>query len=222
MSECSLTYPGRVSTDLARTRRGRAAPLSPDERRKAIVDAAVPLIVEHGERVTTRLIAEAAGVAEGTIFRVFADKNALLLAAAEETLNPSGGREALVASVAGIDDLHEVVRTVAAQMFVRSERVTTVLMALRRVWASQLSEREKGTTGPPAFVVEAHRALLERLTAVFEPFADQLVVSPERAALLLRTLVLGSHHPGTSGADRLTANEIADVLLNGICRRKES
>lgn len=44
-------------------------------------------------------------------------------------------------------------------------------------------------------------------------------MTPERAALLLRTLVLGSRNPGVRPEDRLSADEIADVLLNGIHRR---
>ena len=67
-----------------RRRTGRAAPMAPDDRRRAIVDAVVPLLLEHGGDVTTRQIAEAAGIAEGTIFRVFPDKPALLMAAAAE------------------------------------------------------------------------------------------------------------------------------------------
>ena len=53
----------------------RAAALPPDERRSMIVAATLPLLLEHGDRVTTRQIAEAAGIAEGTIFRAFADKD---------------------------------------------------------------------------------------------------------------------------------------------------
>ena len=56
----------------------RAAPMAADDRRQAIVDAVVPLLLEQGGDVTTRQIAEAAGIAEGTIFRVFPDKAALL------------------------------------------------------------------------------------------------------------------------------------------------
>ena len=66
-------------------------------------------------------------------------------------------------------------------------------------------------------MVEAHQALLERLTAVFEPHRDRLRVPPERAALLLRTLVLGTRNPGVRPEDRLSAEDIADALLHGIC-----
>ena len=42
----------------------RASALPADERRAAIVAAVRPVVLEHGERVTSRQIAEAAGVAE--------------------------------------------------------------------------------------------------------------------------------------------------------------
>ena len=66
----------------------RAPRLSPDERRAALVDATVPLLLEHGRAVTTRQIAEAAGIAEGTIFRVFATKEELVDAALDAAFDP--------------------------------------------------------------------------------------------------------------------------------------
>src|SRR5210317_2077536 len=71
------------------TQKARARPLSPEDRRAAILDAVVPLLIDHGAAVTTAEMAEAAGIAEGTIFRVFPDKASLLHAAVERTLDPS-------------------------------------------------------------------------------------------------------------------------------------
>src|SRR4051794_26805378 len=76
-----------MSATAVAPRTGRAAALPADERRAAIIDAVVPLLREHGEAVTCRQIALAAGIAEGTIFRVFADKDELLLAAFEQEVD---------------------------------------------------------------------------------------------------------------------------------------
>ena len=54
---------------------------------------------------------------------------------------------------------------------------------------------------------------------MFEPHRAELAVPPERAALLLRTLVLGSRHLGARREERLDADDIAGVLLDGIRRR---
>jgi AcrR family transcriptional regulator len=52
--------------------------MSTEDRQEAIALAAIPLLAEHGTHVTTGQIAKAAGIAEGTIFRVFKDKQELL------------------------------------------------------------------------------------------------------------------------------------------------
>src|SRR3954462_14862648 len=94
----------------------RAAPLSADERRDAIIDVVLPLLLEHGSDVTTRQIAEAAGIAEGTVFRVFPDKAALLMAAAEDTMNPANGRAELAAALEGVTDLRQRVVVTARRL----------------------------------------------------------------------------------------------------------
>ena len=49
-----------------------------------------PLVLAHGSAVTTRQIAEAAEVAEGTIFRVFPDKVSLVEAVVGEAHDEHG------------------------------------------------------------------------------------------------------------------------------------
>src|SRR5262245_8799950 len=81
--------PTRASGDSNETGTGRARPLPPDERRAMLIAATLPLVAQHGTKVTTRQIAQAAGVAEGTIFRVFPDKEALIRAALAQCLDPA-------------------------------------------------------------------------------------------------------------------------------------
>src|SRR5258705_8373477 len=81
----------------APSRRQRVPALSPDERRAALIQATLPLLRTHGAAVTTRQIAEAAGVAEGTIFGVFPDKASLLSAALSSALDQAPVLRALSA-----------------------------------------------------------------------------------------------------------------------------
>ena len=199
-------------------RSGRAAPMAPDERRRTIIEAVVPLLLQHGDEVTTKQIAEAAGIAEGTIFRVFPDKAALLMATAEETMDPVMNRVQLEAAIADTDDLREKVLITVNRLFERSERVMLVMMALRRLWMNQ-PDRHRDHTGPPRFITEANLALHELLTSLFEPHRAELAVDPELAATLLRTLVQGSRHPGADSVRRLTDEQITDSLLDGIRHR---
>lgn len=114
--------------------------MSRDERRAAIAYATIPLLEQHGSQVSTRQIAVAAGVAEGTLFRAFDDKVELLAAAAERALDPT-------ARVAEIDDLPpapdlaaELVQ-VARVISDGSRRVRRVMLAVHGMLASEEGQR---------------------------------------------------------------------------------
>src|SRR6187200_1108116 len=111
----------------------RASAMSPDDRRKAIVEALVPLIVERGGDVSTREIAKAAGIAEGTIFRVFPDKKSLMLAAAEEAINPADGEELFAEAMAGAGDLRAKVVVATGRVLDRMHLTMSVMIAVRPV-----------------------------------------------------------------------------------------
>ena len=195
--------------------------MAPEARRQAIIDAVVPLLTQHGPDVTTKQIAEAAGIAEGTIFRVFPDKQSLLWATAEETINPTGGREAMADSLASMPDLRGKITATVEQIVARTEKVMTVMIALRSaMFAEGAKLGANPPPGPPSFVIAANEALVRNLTdLVFKPHRAELRITPVKAAILLRSLVLGAAHPGMwQTAQQMGAREIADALLHGVAR----
>ncbi len=111
-------------------------------------------------------------------------------------------------------DLRSRVTVVAAQLQERIRTIGEVLMALRPLMQA---EREQ-PAGPPEFVVRANRELLERLTEVFEIDRGDLRVDPATAALVLRSVVFGSQHPGMTATPGLSAEQVADVIVGGIAR----
>jgi AcrR family transcriptional regulator len=197
--------------------------MSPDERRKAIVQAMLPLLVERGDEVTTRQIAEAAGIAEGTIFRVFPDKKALMLAAAEEAINPADGAAAWEQAMAEIGPLRDKVVVAAQRVLDRMRLTMTVMFAVRRHLGSheELHRHDKKHFGPPQFVIDAQAELHRRLTGIFEAHRDELAVDPEVAAVALRSLIFGASRPELGMTPALTAEQIADLLLSGVTTRGE-
>jgi AcrR family transcriptional regulator len=70
-------------------KRQRVPALAPHERRAALIVATIPLLQKYGIDISTRQIADAAGVAEGTIFAVFRDKASLIDAAVAAAFDPA-------------------------------------------------------------------------------------------------------------------------------------
>lgn len=192
--------------------------MSPDDRRQTILDAVIPLLIETGEVPSTRQIAKAAGIAEGTIFRVFADKPTLMRAVAEEVLNPARGRGEFEQRLGELGTLRDKVRFASETLLTQTHRGIQVMIALRRYLMPQ-ARPDLGTDKvpkPPAFMMEANKQLLALLEQMFADHAAELRVEPRTAATALRSLVLGARHPGMDAAPDLAADQIADIIIDGV------
>lgn len=185
----------------------RARPLPPSARRAALIAATLPLIRKHGLDITTRQIAEAAGVAEGTIFRVFPDKDSLVRTAIDAAFDPApvvGALERIDRTLPLEERLVEIVRIVGAWL----ATVIEIMMALRGNWPTGKRPPHRGPRSS-----EVITAAIARL---IEPDRARLRVSPAEAARLLNLLLFSGSHPGITNGHPLTPAEIVEVILDGV------
>ncbi|MGH8948568.1 MAG: TetR/AcrR family transcriptional regulator, partial [Acidimicrobiia bacterium] len=166
--------------------RMRAEPLAPDARRRAIVEAVIPLLVERGATVTTRQMAEAAGIAEGTIFRVFPDKGAIIHEAVRVSIDP-GPTQKDLSEIYSDAPLETQLAEAARILLERFDTVITLLGVLRTLPHFGI---EGKVPGPPAFVAVANAAINKSLARIFDRYQDQLRIDPARAASAFRGLLL--------------------------------
>lgn len=189
--------------------RKRARPLSPDERRAKIVAAARPLFHEHGHATSTRLVAEAAGIAEGTVFRVFATKEELVDAVLDAEFDP----QQFLDEVAAID--------LGLPLEERMVAVTTVLQR-RFLKIFHLMAALGLPKPPPRFQDpdQRRRFAEDGVIRVVAPDADRFRVPPEEVVRLIRLLTFSGSHPHISDGKTLTPQEIVSVVLHGTLKEE--
>lgn len=191
----------------------RAPSLPPDERRAHLIDCTLGLLRERGPAVTTREIAQAAGVAEGTIFRAFATKDDLVNDALRHAFDHTDFLKQIGAVPDGLDMREHLLRfvTLMQQRFIDTHEL---LAAMGMV---QIPDELVGDKGAR----KAHRARVEELlAAALEPHREALRVEPSEAIRLVRLLTFSGSHPQLADGNVLAAEEIVDTVLYGVAAER--
>lgn len=188
-------------------RTGRARRLAPEARRRAIVEATLPLVLRHGAAVSTRQIAAAAGVAEGTIFSVFPHKEALMQAVTAAALDPA----ATLREMAEVDRALPLRARLVATVEILQSRLTSVFGLIDALHLSH--HPPEGERRSPRAMNEAfQRAVVD----VIGPDRDALRVPATELAHVLRLLVFSGTHPRLCDGTPLSADLIVTTVLDGL------
>ena len=196
--------------------------MSQEERRAAIVRTTLPLLVEHGGTVSTSQIAAAAGIAEGTVFRAFKDKQDLLLACMRAGMDSGeviARIEAIDLSGPVAERLTEGIRVVSSYL----DRVWSLGQALRAggVGPEAMQRQMHGDgdddaprePGPPAELLRVFQVM----SRLIDKTADNLRVQPERAVrMLLSFIVTNRLQSAELGQPVDDPAELVDLFLHGV------
>ncbi|CAN7529069.1 TetR/AcrR family transcriptional regulator [Terrabacter sp. LjRoot27] len=200
--------------------------MSPDDRRDALIEVFVRLAHREGRKPTTSEIAQEAGVAEGTIFRVFPTKEVLEKEAVQAAFCPAPVRR----RISAIDPEGSLRDRLVDFTRIMQHRFTEVFGLM-----GALGLTEPPNRGPHQACYDAGRHLRghadeEEHVAAHQPLLDtihQMLVHDEDCLVVpgpdlihrIRLLTFSGSHPGIADGKVLTPEEIVDTVLFGLVRR---
>jgi AcrR family transcriptional regulator len=188
----------------------RAPSLKPEERRQAIVCATLPLIREQGLGVSTAEIARAAGVAEGTLFRVFTNKSELLHTVCEHVMDPADSLQELAA----IDRALPLRDRLVAIVRITHARIAEISLIISALHAGGEAHPE------PARSRERHlehtRVIADAVAGVLAPDAERFTLGLDQTAALLRSLAFATAHPYLTDGAATDPEIVVELFLHGV------
>jgi AcrR family transcriptional regulator len=187
--------------------------MAPEERRKKLIAVTLPLLREFGTAVTTRQIAEAAGVAEGTIFGVFPDKTSLFVSTILAVFDADAAVDEL-RRLRNVPDLEE--RLVgAAELLTEQFSTNGPLLWLARSLPGDAASEVFTKT------LDGRRRVQAAIAELMEHDRERLRSSPETAARLLTSLTFAAARDQFGGGERVPGEQLVAVLLHGLLIEKD-
>ena len=191
----------------------RAAPLPLDERRAALIIATEPLLEQFGREVSTKQIAEAAGVAEGTIFRAFPTKEALIDAVIEDAFDSQRTCDELGKIDVGLS-LEERLVAVVIILQERLRRIFALFGSLRLHKSAADHQDYRAKQQADADLIN------KAIASLIEADQDQLRLDVTEAASALRIVTFSITHTLLGDQRLAQPQQIVDLVLYGVCRHR--
>ena len=193
--------------------------MSPDQRRQTIINAALPLLAEYGAAVTTGQIARAAGIGEGTIFRVFDDKTAVLEACVTAAMDPTHVLTEL-RSIPLDQPLADRLIEAGDALDAHLTRMGTVIAALHASGQPHLRHRDARRDDPAGAAPQSRStgrdssqaAVRETIGELLEPDRELLRVPAETVIDAFLRLQFARTAEASRPVDR---RQLVDLLLHG-------
>ena len=167
-----------------------------------IIDAVLPLLVQHGRAVTTRQIADAAGVAEGTVFRAFGDKESLIEAAVEKFFDPAPLRIALQ-SIDRTLTLEQKLSDILFHLRARFQGIFGIMNAL-------------GMSARPPVNEAARHESSTIIAELLEADLAELRVPPEAVTRFIRIIAFSTAIPSFNDSVNFSSAELASLIRLGV------
>lgn len=194
--------------------------LSTDDRREQILAAIGDVVRAHGAMVTSRQLAEAAGVAEGTLFRVFGDKDAILIAFIERegcrAFDLSAVEERLGDDACLSDCVFAIIEVIVEQVGHYME----LSMALGPLIHTAHARGDHENS------VDVHNRrfahFTEWIASLLEPFAAELSVPPAAAAAAISTVAVTASSSWGQSTRPLSLEDTHKILVHGLVARQST